>query len=95
MRERLAISGLVGASLMAFGCSGASERPLNIDDALIVVSEVDAGRDAEGTAVSDECMPDTTRNCLIDLGVHAGIHDCVAGTQFCESSLRWSRCFPN
>jgi hypothetical protein len=95
MRIRPTINWLVGGVLATVGCSSAPERPANIDDEVIAISGVDAVLDREGTLASDEeCAADGSRTCAIDLGVHADIHDCVAGTQVCESG-RWSRCYPN
>jgi hypothetical protein len=40
------------------------------------------------------CGPNEKRNCSIDRGTFMGIHDCAAGTQYCEDG-RWGVCIPN
>jgi len=87
---------LVGTLLATFGCSSGSQsgRPGNINDDGFVISRPDAAADGEPTTAVDECSADDTQTCSIDLGEHAFIHDCITGTQVCESG-HWSRCYPN
>jgi hypothetical protein len=65
-------------------------------DGFVVPSELDAAtsHDDAGADPTLECSDGTTRPCQIDLGTHAGIHDCAAGTMVCESG-RWSLCYPD
>jgi hypothetical protein len=59
------------------------------NDETRVVSNPPASNEADGGQPG--CAPFETRECVIDLGVVNGVHNCAKGKQVCEEGV-WSSC---
>jgi hypothetical protein len=77
--------------MMACGGSGETPPSSGLEGTLpsregAVPSETTAN---EGGA--PQCASFDTRECVIDLGIVNGVHNCAKGTQICENGA-WSTC---
>ena len=72
------------------GCSGSPDKPpMGGNDETRVVTNPTPSDDGDGGQV--RCVPFETRECVIDLGVVNGVHNCAKGKQVCEEGA-WSSC---
>ena len=76
-------------SLAFIACSGADDgHPAGPGDDPGVQSEQASN---SSSAQSDPCTDFAKRDCVIDLGVSNGVHNCAKGVQICEKGA-WTAC---
>jgi hypothetical protein len=77
------------------GCSGGPDTlpPQGSGFEQSARPEASSGSTTSGGAdgAQAECIDFQTRECVIDLGVTDGVHNCAKGTQICESGT-WTEC---
>ncbi|HEX9297964.1 MAG TPA: hypothetical protein VF881_19120 [Polyangiaceae bacterium] len=91
-RVRAGFRGMIG--LVVVACSGSDEsRPASLGDDPAPRSAEDAARPTAEAAseAAVECVSFESRECVIDLGVVNGVHNCTKGIQVCESG-QWTPC---
>jgi hypothetical protein len=82
----LAFACVVGA------CGGNDDgHPAGIDDPSAGSPQAQAASSAAADAGNDPCVDFQKRECVIDLGVVNGVHNCTKGVQVCEGG-QWTTC---
>ncbi len=80
--------------LVVVGCSGGGDtHPSSIGDDPPLPSVDDAAaqtKDGAGDGAA-ECVSFESRECVIDLGIVNGVHNCTKGIQVCENG-QWMAC---
>jgi hypothetical protein len=74
-------------------CGGSAETPQSsgLDQSLPSGEGAAASERTANEGGAPQCASFDTRECVIDLGIVNGVHNCAKGTQICENGA-WSTC---
>jgi hypothetical protein len=80
-------------ALLIAACSGddGGHPPFQGDDSASRSEQAAESAAADANAPNPSCVDFQTRECVIDLGVTNGTHNCTKGVQICENG-QWSTC---
>jgi hypothetical protein len=80
-------------ALLLSACSGGdgSHPPTIGNGAGPAPAAEDGGSVENAESTSAPCTPFAKRECVIDLGISDGVHNCAKGVQICENGA-WTDC---
>jgi hypothetical protein len=87
-------SAVIVSAVVSIGCSdGGGQLPPGEGDPTTAQAESGGtGSSSDGGATQNVvCANFAKQDCVIDLGVVNGVHNCAKGVQICENG-RWSSC---
>jgi hypothetical protein len=93
-RSVWAVSSGVAALLLSACSGGDGSLPPGISNGPAPAAAAEDGGSVQGQTTqgtSAACTPFDKRDCVIDLGISDGVHNCAKGTQICENGA-WSTC---